>query len=343
MYPLILPHIFFAFLFTHNRTAFDNLMLGASRGAEAHLENFWKNVQERGDPRLAGHPMKSRPNWMQQMVPLALHGDAVPVIRVGKKGSRSYDAYSWQSIIARGTTLEIKHLVFGIFEDNKSDEAMKTFWNVIVWSFYFLYLGIWPTVDWNGNPFPEGSPEAFLAGTLLANGFCGVLWLLKGDFEHFAKNLYARSYRSNLMCEWCPADQGKHQANFRLWPNYFESDAAWMAGLFSIDEWATLHVLHQIFALGFLSHHNLEPDELHVIYLGIAHYFLGSILALLCYVILPNRPEDNMTVVWTCILQHYSALNVPTQFSSLNLNMIFADLRNGWGENYPQLKGGKGG
>ena len=115
------------------------------------------------------------------------------------------------------------------------------------------------------------------------------------------------------MCEWCPADQGKYQANFRLWPNYFESDAAWMTVLLSIDEWATLHVLHQMFALGVLPHHNLEPGDLRVIYLGIAHYFLGPVLSRLRYVILPNRPEVNMTVVWTCILEHYSALSVPKQ------------------------------
>ena len=88
-------------------------MFGASCGAETHLENLWKHIQERGDPRLAGHPMESIPNWMQQMLPLALHGSAVPVVRVSKKkrrGSRPYDAYSWQSVIARGTTLETQHL-----------------------------------------------------------------------------------------------------------------------------------------------------------------------------------------------------------------------------------------
>lgn len=341
-YPMILPHIMFAFLFVHNRASFDSLILGATAAhPNPQLDSFWETILTTGDPRIQGHPMRSRPNWMQKMIPLALHGDAVPVTRVGKKGSQSYDAYSWQSVLARGTTLQIKHLIFGIFENNKTRAAMDGLWDVLVWSFYFLYLGIWPTVDWKGVAYAVGSPEALLAGTLLAGGYAGVIWLIKGDFDHFAKNIYCRSYRHNLLCEWCPADQGKHNVNYRTWPNYFEPDAEWIRDLYDIGTWETLHVLHKLFALGFLSHHNIEPDELHIIYLGIAQYFLGSILALLCYHILPQSPANNMGVVWECILRHYSFQQVSSQFGSLTLASIFGQ-HESWGDTYPNLKGGKG-
>ena len=36
-----------------------------------------------------------------------------------------------------------------------------------------------------------------------------------------------------------------------------------------------LRTMHKTFNMGFLSHHSIEPDELHCIYLGIAGYFLG--------------------------------------------------------------------
>ena len=264
------------------------------------------------------------------MVPLAVHGDGVPVIRVGKKGSKSCDAYSWQSIVASGTTLKVKHRIFGIFEDSKTTSAMDTIWDMIVWSLYFLYLGVWPTVDVHGAAFPAGSPEAMLAGSTLAGGFCGVVWILKGEFEHVAKNLYTRSYRANLCREWCSVDQGKYNLDFMLWPNYFEDDAKWKAMLFTIAEWEVLHTMHKIFSMGFLSHHNTEPDEFHCIYLGIAGYFLGSILALLCFVIIPQRPRENMEVVCECILKLYTSNDVPAQFGTLNLDMIFA-LGEAWG------------
>ena len=36
------------------------------------------------------------------------------------------------------------------------------------WSLHFAYLGIWPTVNSDWEPYPEGSPEAVRAGTPLA-------------------------------------------------------------------------------------------------------------------------------------------------------------------------------
>ena len=70
-----------------------------------------------------------------------------------------------------GSTLRYKLLVFSIFESCKSKIEPKTMtkcWAILSWSFWFAYLGIWPTVDWNGNDSPEGSSEAALAGTALA-------------------------------------------------------------------------------------------------------------------------------------------------------------------------------
>ena len=86
---------------------------------------------------------------------------------------------------------------------------MDITWDMIVWPLYFLYFGIWPTVDVHGAAFPAGSPAAMLAGSTLAGGVCDVVWIPKGDFDHFAKNLYTRSYRANLSCEWCPVDHGE--------------------------------------------------------------------------------------------------------------------------------------
>ena len=96
---------------------------------------------------------------------------------------------------------------------------MDKIWNVVTWSLLFLYLGIWPLVDHEGSAWPDGSPEAVLAGTLLAGGYRGVLWLLKGDFDHFAKNMKCQSYRANLMCEWCPCNQGSYP-NITRFLNY---------------------------------------------------------------------------------------------------------------------------
>eukprot|EP00972_Heterocapsa_arctica_P083287 12272700-Heterocapsa_arctica.AAC.1 len=64
--------------------------------------------------------MARRADWATLAVPMALHGDAVPVLAVGKAGTKSLDVFSWQSILAQGTTLQVKSYVFSMFEQNKA-------------------------------------------------------------------------------------------------------------------------------------------------------------------------------------------------------------------------------
>ena len=74
---------------------------------------------------------------------------------------------------------------------------------------------------------------------------------------------------------------------------------------------------HYMFQLPWLSCLNIDPDELHIVYLGVAMYLLGSVLWLLCYDVLPGSPQDNMSVVWThflvvSCLRTYSTPSVET-------------------------------
>ena len=82
----------------------------------AYQTPLWISNQERKDPRLLGHPMTKMRNWAQKAIPLSLHGDGVPVVKVGKPGSESFETYSMQSLWAKGSTMAVKMLLFGIFE-----------------------------------------------------------------------------------------------------------------------------------------------------------------------------------------------------------------------------------
>ena len=61
----------------------------------------------------------------------------------------------------------------------------------IVIDHYFLWLGIWPTCDHKGNAYNHASnPNEYAkAGQLLANGFFGIVHLVKSDLDEFAKGL----------------------------------------------------------------------------------------------------------------------------------------------------------
>ena len=84
---------------------------------------------------------------------MAFHVDAVPVINVGKAGTRSFDATSISPLMALGQTNVIKQFVFGLFEkckvatnrgngQNKQiihDDNNTTWhiWRVVLWSLQF--------------------------------------------------------------------------------------------------------------------------------------------------------------------------------------------------------------
>lgn len=228
----------------------------------------------------------------------------------------------------------VKHLMFGMFEPNKLTRTLQTIWRKVTHSFYFLGLGIHPTVDDLNNAYGHGTSEAELAGTWLADGYKGVLWSLKGDLDHFFKALLLRSYNAVSPCDFCPCyTRGRY---FRNWPTYFENDASWMVSLFTKEQWRSLHRLHWIFNLEHLSQHNIDLDELHVLWLGVVQYLLGSVLVLLCFHVLGGSPQENLDRVWALVVRFYETVHPPAQYTNLRLGS-FVDYPNM--RKYPCLKG----
>eukprot|EP00974_Lingulodinium_polyedra_P004975 467644-Lingulodinium_polyedra.AAC.1 len=143
--------------------------------------------------------MVRRPEWRHHAIPVMLHGDAVPVVGVGKAGTKSMDNISWHPLLAQGNTLAIKLLILSIFENCKTEEAKVGMWEVIMWSFKALFRGTHPAEDWLGRPWPAGSSESHLAAQRapLAGGFFCVLWSIKGDLDWYTKGLWLKSYNGN--------------------------------------------------------------------------------------------------------------------------------------------------
>ena len=67
---------------------------GSAGDARSALKEFWTSVETVGDPSLDPPPMKQSPHWKTTYISMALHGDAVPVIKVGQAGTKSVDATS---------------------------------------------------------------------------------------------------------------------------------------------------------------------------------------------------------------------------------------------------------
>ena len=335
-FPIMLPHETFAHLHEHHPKRFAKLFLDSEGGHDNALSSFWAEVTHRKDPRLQYHPMCQRDNWMEKAVPFSLHGDAVPCLNIGKPMTRSFDTYSWQGILSSGTTKEVKLYMFGLFECSKTQHTMDKIWAVLMWSLTWLFRGLWPDMDHTGKKFSTNSHYGKnFAGKPLAKGLFGVLWSVKSDLEHLNKAYGLRRFNSEMPCEFCPACRNGEPS---MWFNNFRADAEWKKMVYTKAEWRGLRDhQHPLFLAAYMSCHNIEVDELHVMHLGTSQYMLGSILLLLCYHILPGSPEENMGMVWTEVCQFYKDLKVECQFTSLTLSS-FCDPKKA-ADSYPRLKG----
>lgn len=339
-FPIFLPHVLFSHFYNTDRALFERLFLGRYSDASS-VEGFWEELERRGDPRLLGHPMKKLQGWKSTMIPISLHGDGVPVLQVGKANSKSLDVLSIQSIFnATGSSLLSKLLICMAFADNMDDESEREIWRILLWSFHWAYMGVWPPVDWNFKPWPPGSAEGQLgqSKTPLAGGWRLVLYNIKGDLDFFANHFHLRHYNANQMCDFCPAHRNESDPS-NLYNN-FGKTAKWMTKLYSIGQWLKLYdnqPPHPIFKVVGVSQLSIEPDELHIIYLGTSQYLLGSILHLLVYSIMKATPEANMDVLWTMISEFYARYQTSVQYSSLSLGS-FVDLKKPH-TTFPKLKG----
>ena len=145
-------------------------------------------------PLFQEHEVKNRADYRDFAVPLSLHMDGTPVTGIGKPNSQSEDIYSWSSITAIGSTIDILFFIFAIFTDLIAKSAvgntMDVFWRRLIWSMWWLWLGVWPDEDDHGVKYTmDNNPSAFLKKLKpLAGGFFGVLWVNKCDLDFLPGN-----------------------------------------------------------------------------------------------------------------------------------------------------------
>ena len=66
--------------------------------------------------------------------------------------------------------------------------SLNIFWKILCWSFEALWTGKWLMRNWDGAEFTSATDRA-RAGTYLADGYYGVLWVIRADLDHLAKVL----------------------------------------------------------------------------------------------------------------------------------------------------------
>ncbi len=327
---LLLPHTLFAALYEFDKSVFVDKLCG---GDPAHIGKFWscmKNHPMYVDP---AHPLHVRSDHTSRCIPLGLHGDGVSVIGINKSWGKSVDALSWCSLLSKGSTLTTNFLIYLMWWQFVIDAANMNIWNAftnkLAWSFYWLFVGKWPTRDENGNQYDPESVLGQKGGTPLAGGFYAVLWLLKGDLEYMSKAWGFANPGAAERCSCC-------QANITDVPwTDGRPDAVWRSTVWTLGTWLARFpdrpvLFKQVPGLSILS---FIPDIMHTMHLGTYKYFLGSVLELLTHHVMDESPEKNLDRIWQMIQKAYRDNRISEKFDQLKVSMY---KRAG---QFPSLKG----
>ena len=178
------------------------------------------------------------------------------------------------------------------------------FFSILKWSFNAAYDGYFPYLDWTGKPYPtDGScPEGLLAGQPLCGEYFMVLWGLKGDLEYFDNTLGLEGPGDANACVCCRANNRDAE---RPWTDHREG-AAWEATEFTDATWRPTHPnpceLFNIIGVTVLS---IIVDLMHTKHIGVDQYFHASVLALLCYHVMPGTPTQNLAEIWEILYDHW--------------------------------------
>ena len=146
---MLLPHQLFASLWRDYPETWRSSVLPD----EQTLHRFWSAVDSH--PQMESHPIRDVADYKSKVVPLAVHGDGVPVVGLGKGWSKVMTMFSWYSLIGQGQTKEILFWVWSMYDrmskGSVSEGTRGVFFAVLRWSFLCLMEGKWPSADFQGK------------------------------------------------------------------------------------------------------------------------------------------------------------------------------------------------
>ena len=315
---VMLPHEMFAAVYHKYPQSWQKVIMPNAE----KLEFFWE-AQE-NHPNMNGNPIRERLDLSTKCVPIAFHGDEVPITGKGKCWCKSMLTFEWCSLLGSGVTCDRMFWVWGAFDKMIDDDlvagTMVHFWKVLSWSFFWLQQGKWPTADWHGNTYPVDSVEGQKAGKHLADGYYATLWSVIGDLDYLSKTLGLPRSTSHNPCCLC-----KCTLNGELsWKNN-STDAPWLGAMWTPLEWIAWDqkAKCELFSIPGVSSQTVALDWMRNKYLGIDQYQYGSVLYVLCYMVLLDQPKQNLATCWAHIKEFYRSHKTSNRYQSISKLSMF--------------------
>lgn len=144
---VLLPHEMFSAIYECYPEAWQHFV---APGTE-RLEEFWES--QAGHPQMAQHPLRNRRGFKRLAVPIAVHGDEVPLTGIGKCWSQLLLCFSWFSLVAEvgSATKSSMVYIWSVFDRLRSDKTMAQFTSILTWSLFWMWKGVWPDRDHEGK------------------------------------------------------------------------------------------------------------------------------------------------------------------------------------------------
>ena len=329
---LCLPHETFAHLYHQRPKQFFKQFL--PHGHESMI-SFWGSC--RGGASLKDEPMMAnlKPD---RAIPIATHGDEVPVAGRGKCWCKQAVVFSWFSMLT--PMLPTKESLMLIWSCNPAQfvggvgGTLDCFWRILAWSFTILATGRWPRADWRGIHYAKGTQEHSKAGEPIAGGYHCILFSITGDLDYCNKFLGMQHWGSATRpCSLCRCT--KHgEKSYRD----FRSIAGWRTSLLTTTQWRAAEDKSTcaLFDVPNVSGLSVQPDLMHVKYLGYMQYFLGSVLFLLTHSVMAASPKENCKTIGLMIARYQRRRDTSAKFPSAAYGRLTIFLRK---QGYPKLRG----
>ena len=106
---LLLPHEMFHVLFHKYKKYWTTCFV---TGGSDRLVKFWKGFESH--PSMASSNLKNHPSYPKKMVPIGMHGDAVPTTAPGKAWCKMQLCLTWHSILKSGGSKATSFLMWSV-------------------------------------------------------------------------------------------------------------------------------------------------------------------------------------------------------------------------------------
>ena len=275
------------------------------------------------------HPALDKDGFRSKCAPIKLHSDGVVMTK-----TESLHVISWSSYFGQGAVLEAQLLFTAIvksacLKEVDGHDTMREIYRCLRWSLAACLAGLHPVLNWDEEPWPQGSERAKLANTPLhpEAKFLGTFQLL-GDLDELCNQYGLRHFNSNSPCFWCRAN-----TQDLPWTD-FSPTAAWRQTLEEPQRVLLAPSEHELWLLPGMSVFSVGWDILHGLDVGPCLHVLGNCLEDLMQVrALGRSQEARVATIWQAAQDLYREGQVQNRLGHLDVNSFHHGA-----DEYPKLR-----